>query len=189
MMNGRNWLVPHEVTKDERCDSRILEIECDCLAYSYSVMKIYDTIRKIICKRSLTDQYPFRECRVACPQKCTMQAGTYRRISETAVLKKNILETLGAKKVSFEFRSGNSGRQIFIFQVCWEWVACAVVCLYNSALFNPPASIHIENCGDWKDSLLEFSRIATAPRHIIAIYLSGINEGQCKGWGTNPYSK
>ena len=31
----------------------------------------YYTIRKIICKRSLADQYPLRECRVACQQKCT----------------------------------------------------------------------------------------------------------------------
>ena len=31
----------------------------------------YDTIRKIICKRSLTDQYPLRECRAASSQKST----------------------------------------------------------------------------------------------------------------------
>ena len=31
----------------------------------------YDTIRKIIYKRSLTDQYPLRECRAASSQKST----------------------------------------------------------------------------------------------------------------------
>ena len=74
----------------------------------------YDTIRKIICKRSLTDQYPLRECRAASSQKST-RAKTY--IDETKVL--------GIKQVSFEFRSEDCGRQIFVFQVCWECVPCS----------------------------------------------------------------
>ena len=86
----------------------------------YPYFLLYDTIRKIICKRSLTDQYPLRECRVACRQKCT-RPKTYRRVS------KQSWKTfkLGAKKVSFEFWSEDSRRQIFIFQVCWEWVPCS----------------------------------------------------------------
>ena len=69
---------------------------------------------------------PYRSiARVPCSLPTKMyQAETYRRISETAVLKKKHITDLGAKNVSFEFRSENSGRQIFIYQVCWEWVPC-----------------------------------------------------------------
>ena len=74
----------------------------------------YDTIRKIICKRFLTDQYPLRECRAASSQK--------KYPSETYIDKTKVL---GIKQVSFEFRSEDCGRQIFVFQGWWEHVPCS----------------------------------------------------------------
>ena len=53
---------------------------------------------------SLTDQY--QECRIACGQICTRP----KHVSESANKVENIFRNLGAKKVSFEFRSEDSRR-------------------------------------------------------------------------------
>ena len=42
--------------------------------------------------------------------------------SETYIDKPKVL---GIKQVSFEFRSEDCGRQIFVFQVCWKCVPCS----------------------------------------------------------------